>query len=175
MRLRHLLSLIAVAACLLAAPLRGHAQAMPEASVKSAYLYNFALFSEWPDEQPGAGVVACAFATSGTAGALVDLQNKPIKGGRLQFRTLAQHDSVRGCQLLFIDGIPRERWKQLRTEMGANPVLTVADNTDAQYEGAVITLVRTSDKIAFNIDAAAARNARIVLSSKLLRLARNLQ
>jgi hypothetical protein len=53
------------------------------------------------------------------------------------------------------------------------PVLTVADMEDAAQQGVIIGLAIDKQRITFEINASAARNANIVLSSRLLSLARN--
>jgi hypothetical protein len=51
-------------------------------------------------------------------------------------------------------------------------VLSIADGGDAERNGAVITIVRENARIGFDVDAASADEAGLVVSSKLLRLAR---
>lgn len=167
-RPRHLLPF-----CLAFAQSIAWGQALPEPAVKSAYVYNFALFAEWPDENAGGALSVCVPAASPMAPVLADLNGKPVRQRRVLVRALAVGEAPRGCHMLYVDGADRERWRQLRGD--AAGVLTVADSTDVALDGAMVSLVRDGNKLAFDIDAGAARAARIAMSSKLLRLARRLQ
>jgi hypothetical protein len=148
------------------------AQPVAEHEMKAAFVFNFAVFTEWPADvlAPNAPMTLCTGAPSPLAHSLAQLQDRVVNGHVLTVRPAAA--GVRGCHLLVLDKPDRERWPQWRRELGAGTVLTISDD---RRDGAVILLAVDQNRIAFEVDLAAARAARLNLSSKLLRLARSVQ
>jgi hypothetical protein len=76
---------------------------------------------------------------------------------------------------LFVDSSDRERWVQIKKGLGGASVLTISDDDEIGHDGSIIALAMDNNRIVFDIDTRAAKQARLVLSSKLLRLARTVQ
>ena len=156
------------------------AQAVPEYDLKAAFVFNFAVFTDWPAEAlpGGAAMTICAYPGNNLLPALSALSDKLVKGHRVSVRALAGAAGPRGCQILVLDSVDRERWGQIRKEIAGASVLTVADERDGHAGGAdgmAIALSVDNKRIGFDVDLAAVRQARLTLSSKLLRLARSVQ
>lgn len=172
--LRPLLRL-AVAALLLAGA-RAAAQPIPESEMKAAFVFNFAVFTEWPAEvlAAGAPLRLCADAGASYYPALLRMADKQVNGHRLTVQRLAGA-SLRHCHVLVLGSAERDRWSQMRRDLAGAHVLTVTDDRVIGADGAVIGMTVEHQHIGFDVDLAAARSARLVLSSKLLRLARSIQ
>ena len=165
-----------VAACGMSA----HAQtvqAIHEYKLKAALVYNFVLFTDWPQNAPGESgpIQLCFGVDSAMRPALTELNDKQVKGRRIVARAIAEFDKARGCHLMFMDGTDRERWSLARSVLRSAPLLTISDDPEIGHSGAVIWLYVENNRIAFDIDMQAAREAHLTLSSKLLRLARTTQ
>jgi phosphohistidine swiveling domain-containing protein len=149
------------------------APAVPEYKLKAAFVYNFVLFTEWPTAGGDNGPLnLCVNAESMLRPALAEFHDRTVKGRRLQIRNLNEAENLSSCHVLVLDSIDRERWAQIRRQLGGAAVLTVADDAEIGRRGAVITLYLENNRIAFDVDMNAARAAHLTLSSKLLRLAR---
>ncbi|HYD82239.1 MAG TPA: YfiR family protein [Paucimonas sp.] len=158
-----------------AQPAAAPMSALPEYKVKAAFVYNFALFTDWPQASlnDGAPLNVCVNAESALRPALNEFNDKAIKGRRMQIRAWTDAaDAVRQCHVLVLDSVDRERWVHLRKDLAGASVLTVADDAEIGRRGAIVTLHLENNRISFDIDVNAAREARLTLSSKLLRLAR---
>ena len=154
-----------------------HAQMQAsEVQVKAAFIYNFALFTNWPADvmQADAPMVVCVTAQHPLQAALEKLTGKPVRGHRLEIRKI-NDGTVAGCHVLVFDA---------RTPNGvrvdpAAPVLTVSDSPKSLRAAGnpepMIALALHDDRVVFDIDAVAARQAHLQLSSQLLRLARTVQ
>lgn len=156
------------------------AQAQPVASVseynmKAAFVFNFAVFTEWPAEvlAPGAAMTLCSYAGNELLPSLSSLNDKVVNGHRIVVKTLAAQAGVSACHILVFDGTERKLWSPTRRTIGGASMLTVSNEPGGEDDGAVISLTVENSRIGFAIDLAAARQARLVLSSKLLRLARS--
>ncbi|MBA5637544.1 YfiR family protein [Duganella sp. LX20W] len=148
-----------------------------EYAVKAAFVFNFAVFTEWPAEAlpGGAPLQLCAYPGNAMQGALAALGDKQVNGHRVQLRQPGSGAAARACNILFLDGQDRERWNSLRPELAGASVLTVADDRVIGAGGAVLALAMDHARVVFDADLAAARQARLTISSKLLRLARSVQ
>jgi YfiR/HmsC-like len=153
------------------------AQPVLEYDLKAAFVYNFALFTDWPaDDSPeGAVLSICVNAASALRQPLVLLNDKPVKGRKLTVRSFGASDTLRGCQVLVLDSNDRDRWAQIRKGLDGTSVLTVTDDSEMNPEGCVIRFAMEGHRVVFDVDTRAARHFRLVLSSKLLRLARTVQ
>lgn len=178
-RLRRCFALIASA--LLAAS--AHAQlpqSAPEPDLKAAMVFNFAVFTEWPQDSlgPSMPLRVCAFQGNALQGALSDMQDKSINGHRMTLRLLnagASASQLASCHVLTLDSHDRERWSAVREELTGASVLTIADDRVIGASGAMISLNIDNHRVGFDVDLGSVRSARLALSSKLLRLARSVQ
>lgn len=165
---RVLLGLLSLA--LVAFAPRAAADDLPEYRLKAAFLYNFALFTEWPAEV-GPTLKLCIhgkdpFGEDGDA----------LQGKKSGARTIAVHresnvERLKSCQIVFIAGSAAGSLPRLLETLHGAPVLTVADTPGAAAEGVVLNMNVVQNRITFEANLDAARRARLNLSSKLLRLA----
>lgn len=158
-----------------AAQAQAQAQAVPEHELKAAFVFNFAVFTAWPAEvlASGAALNICAFSGNSLLPALGALNEKTINGHKVNIRLAGA--GLRDCQVLFLDSQDRERWNSVRHELAGASVLTVSDDHAISADGTAIALSLDNRRIAFDVDLNVVRQARLNLSSKLLRLARSVQ
>lgn len=168
---------LAVLGCLLSALGGALAASEPvqENDMKAAFVFNFAVFTVWPDTAlaGGAPISVCAGAANPMLASLGQLNDKLVNGHRIAVRATAA--SARGCHVLVLDRHDRARWPQFKRELAGAHVLTVSDDRSISADGAVIGMSVEDQRIGFDVDMEAARGARLNLSSKLLRLARSVQ
>ena len=153
------------------------AQPVPEYKLKAAFVYNFALFTDWPMGilTEGGTLNICINPDSGLRPALSDLKDKLIKGRRVAILQSNDAETLRTCHVLVLGGLDRERWARIKKGLANSSVLTVSDDGEIGHDGAIITLYLDDHHIGFDINMQAARQAHLLLSSKLLRLARSVQ
>lgn len=163
---------------LLVMPAAVLAQSAPEQALKAAFIHNFALFTEWPAAAlpPAARLCICVPPGSALGAALMELDIPAVRGHQVLIKTRNSSLNLRNCHILLLDAQDRPELEQLRqTLQGAN-VLTVSDSAEPLPGDAIIALAASGDKrIVFDIDLTAAHQAQLSLSSKLLRLARNIE
>jgi hypothetical protein len=162
-----------VALLLLALAAASAPAAVPEYQLKAAFLYNFATFTDWPPTAT-APMTVCVLGRDPFGAALDALNGKTVQGTALRTRRIATIEGVRDCRVLFIGAESGIDLAATLAALKGRPVLTVAEDKDAMRQGAVIGLVSDGERITFDINTAAARDGGLALSSKLLRLARQL-
>jgi len=166
---------IACGLAVLAVLMPAGAQPSLENPVKAAYLSKFAPFIEWPAgafATPTAPLVICV-AGADPLGANLDRAVQGQKTGEhpLTVRRLAEPEAAADCHILYTAD-PLVAGAALEAA-AARPVLTVTDS-GLPVQG-MISFVRVGNNLRFDIDEARAQEARLVISSKLLALARTVR
>jgi hypothetical protein len=164
--------LIGLAFGALLSPVRlAQADDFPEYRLKVAFLYNFVVFTEWPTEV-GPVLQLCVLGADPFGRDLDTLAGKPVGARSVQVQRKAAGESPRGCQVVFVAASAIGILPRLIDEVRGQPVLLVADSPGAAGHGVALNLsVAANSKIVFEANLAAARAARLQLSSRLLRLA----
>ena len=143
---------------------------LPEYRLKAAFLYNFALFAEWPNEVGGT-LNLCVHGQDPFGSELDALQGKAVGARSITVQRKAGGESLKGCQVAFIAASAIGSLSRVIAEARDNNVLTIADSPGAARQGVALNMAVVQNKITFEANLGAARAARITLSSKLLRLA----
>lgn len=142
----------------------------PDAALKSAFLYNFALYSEWPNL--GAAFEFCAIGRDGLGDSLDALTTKVIAGRAVRVRHLEGNEVPDSCNVLFVSAAEASRLTKLLPALAGRPVLTVSENGSDTAAGSMLRLTHHEGRLTFDADQSAARAAGLSFSAKLLRLAR---
>jgi hypothetical protein len=80
-------------------------------------------------------------------------------------------ESLKNCQVLFIGAQAIGGLAGVLEELRDRPVLTVADSVGATRQGVALNMLVERNKVSFEANLQPVRQARLQLSSKLLRLA----
>jgi hypothetical protein len=162
--------LLAPAASAAAAP------ASLEYPVKAALLLSFAKFVEWPAGSAQADSDSVALCVLGTDpfGPLLDstVVGRTAGGRPVTVRRANRVEEMEGCHIAFVASGPAERMRGALASLGSQPVVTVGESARFGEQGGVISLVVEENVVRFDVNLAAARQAGVQLSSKLLGLAR---
>jgi hypothetical protein len=154
------------------------AQDTTEVTLKGAFLFNFARFTEWPVDAlpPLAQVSACVIGDR----AVGDAFARAVKGRQLDGRSilvtvLEANVPLPTCHLLYVSGVPRARMVEIVNGLRDTPVLTVSDYEGFAKFGGMVQVLVEAGKMKFRINTSSAKRARLQLSSRLLALAELVQ
>lgn len=162
---------------LLFAP-RTWAQSVSVDEVKTAYLFNFAKFVEWPADSLPSAASPLNFCTLGRSIAADGLdafvRGRSVNGHAIVVRHLHEPEELKDCHILFLSGSAEKQQKKVLQEAKGLPVLLVSDSPGFARSGGAVEFVLESGKLAFEINLGAADAARIKINSKLLALGRGI-
>lgn len=165
-----------IAAGLLATvlPACAAAQTVSEPALKAVFIYNFAVFTEWPAAAlaPDASLTICVHPASQLGAALADLDLPTIRGRQVLIQSNST-PNLRSCHILLLDVLDRPELARIKQVLRSGNVLTITDMAEPEPGDAIITLSVANQRVMFDIDLTAAHQAQLSISSKLLRLARN--
>jgi hypothetical protein len=159
--------------CLLCAS-TASAQDVTEPSLKAAFIYNFAKFTEWPlDALPATGsFTACVLGDASVTDAL----ERTVRGRLLSGRTISVSrvtldGPLRACHLLYVSGVTAAQVSALVVMVKGAPVLTISDIEDFTPLGGIAHVFVENGRMRFELNLERAKLSRLQLSSKLLTLA----
>lgn len=155
----------------------GQDPAPSEYQVKAACIYNFTKFIEWPPEafppERSSPFVIGVIGDDPFNGELERaVQNKEVGGRKFVVRHFRNTDEAKSCQILFVSRSVRKSMTDILAAVSALPVLTVSETDRFVQAGGIINFVIEQNKVRFEINAAAAKKARLKVSSQLLNLDR---
>jgi hypothetical protein len=149
------------------------AQGVSEYQIKAVFLFNFAQFVEYPPAafpRPETPLVIGVLGED-PFGPLLD---ETVRGERINnrpavVRRFRQVEEIDVCHVLFISRAEMSRLDQIFERLKGRPVLTVGEVDGFAQRGGMIRFVNESNKVRMRINPETAREAGLVISSKLLR------
>jgi YfiR/HmsC-like len=148
----------------------------PEYVIKAAYLYNFAMFVEWPADAfsgPSAPIVIGIVGADPFGSALERIvEGKRINKRRLVIDHVQSPQEARRSHILFVGAADPARLPEFASRLSGQSVLVVGEAADVVKQGGTIGFTVRDNKVGYDINLDAAKRARLTISSKLLNLAR---
>lgn len=161
-------------------PARAQVGAPTEYQVEAAFLYNFAKYVTWPPRAFASATEPFIIGVLGEDPFGDDLVRTIEKEKQVQGRPLVivrgrTPAEVANCHVLFISASEQPRLAQdlAALQRAGSTALTVGESDDFLVGGGMIRFVIDNSKVRFEINARAAEQSGLVISSKLLSLARN--
>ena len=154
------------------------AQPVQENDLKAAFVYNFVQFTDWPPGAVGSSPTLniCLNAGSELQQAFQSLNGRIAKGQKIKvFTSKALDKQAADCHVIYVESLDRPRWPAIKRALARGNTLTISDDPQLAQSGVMIMLSVQHSKMVFDVDAGEARQARLTLSSKLLRLARTVK
>ena len=143
-----------------------------EYEVKAAFVYNFLTFVEWPASIKREDTLrVCVLAEPPVLAAFNELNGQIATGREIEIIRAAPGENLGSCHVLFIGTQAEHDLPRIMKVLEGSSVLTIGDTAGFARQGVIINFYLQNKKVRFVIDAAAARRAGIVISSKLLKLA----
>jgi hypothetical protein len=146
-----------------------------EYQIKSAFLFNFAKFVEWPAAAFAEATSPIVYGILGENPFGDDLEqtirNKTVNARPLvvkEFHSLAE---ATNCHVLFISTSEKAKLPEILESLRKTTVLTVSETDGFTEAGGMINFFMEGKKNRFQINDIAAKNAGLKISSKLLSLA----
>lgn len=148
-----------------------------EDAVKATFLYKFADFVEWPAGSAANGsFVLCAVGDDGVTTVMDRAAAGQRVGDRpIVVRHLQQVSPADGCNVAYLAGSAVQSAEAAAAALQGAPVLTVADGGDHPGTPAIIKFMVTNGRVRFDVDDAEAAGDHLMVSSRLLALARNVR
>jgi len=149
-------------------------QAIPlEYQVKAAYLAKFVPFVEWPaGAMPeGAPINLCVAGDDPFGPTLAALSGQAVGARAVAPRRLTRVEPGSDCHVIYIRGSRTQSVADALQALKGRPVLTVTDAASGAAGRGVLHFVVAQNRVRFEVDAQAAAENNLAVSSKLQSLA----
>ena len=159
-----------------ASPQSSESSEPSEYLVKAGFIYNFAQLVQWPPaafSQPDSPIVIGILGTD-PFGEIIDrvVQNKRLDGRSLVVKRLKRGAQVKECNILFVSLSEAGHLEEVLQSTKNLPILTIGEMPGFAMRGGIINLTVAGNKIRFEVNIEAAKQANLNISSRLLALAR---
>lgn len=145
-----------------------------EYEIKAAYLVTFGRFVEWPPRpaRDESSFIVCVVGTD-PFGRVLDttLAGAVIRGRKVSTRRVAVGDSAAGCHVVFVSASEERSVPTLVSSLRESGALTVSDMPKFAERGGMIQFVTAASRVRFEINLQSTREAGLMMSSELLRVA----
>lgn len=148
-----------------------------EYRAKANFLAVFADFVEWPSaafSSEQAPLLICVLGEFSFGTTLAEAtRGASIRGRRMEIRWARKEQGLRACQILFVSRSESRRYGRIFKAIQGASVLTVGETPDFLASGGTINFLFDANKLQFEVSVAAANDAGLRISSKMLALARH--
>ena len=181
--MRRLRLLITVAMVMLASVgFEAHAQESSVSSeylIKAGFIYNFANLVQWPSNaftQPDSPIVIGILGED-PFGTVLDrvLAGKKVNGRIFLVKRLKSASDLRECHIVFVSSSEMAHLGEAIHLVKGMPILTIGEIPGFAKRGGIINLFLEDNKVHFEVNVEAAKEADLNISSRLLALARIVQ
>jgi YfiR/HmsC-like len=143
--------------------------------LKTAFLYNFAKFVEWPDDSASGSDVPLTLCLMGdypVEGTLDSIAGKTVRGRKLSIMHVRSVVEAKKCHLLYLAPSEIARLAEVVQGLQNDPVLTVCDVDGCAQAGVMIAMRMEQQRIHLDINLAAVQRTPLKMSAQLIKLSR---
>jgi hypothetical protein len=147
--------------------------------IKAGFIYNFANLVQWPSNafaQPDSPIVIGILGED-PFGTILDrvLESKKVNGRVFLVKRLKSVLDLKECHIVFVSSSELTHLAEAIRSVKGMPILTIGEIPGFAKRGGVINLVLEDNKVHFEVNVEAAKEADLTISSRLLALARIVQ
>ena len=151
-------------------------QSVDEYAVKSAFVLNFARYTQWPEDSfvsPAEPFDLCVLGNNkAIESAFQELDGKMINHRTIDVHFMRKIKDAGQCDMMFIGkGVDSVTLLDTLAAVTNKPVLTIGETKVFIDGGGIINFFSRTGRLHFEINEAAARESHLKLSSRLLKLA----
>ena len=147
-----------------------------EYRIKAAFLFNFALYVEWPPDafqNANSPLTYCTIGDDPFDGVLDESLNaKSVGTHPLRVQHLRPPENFQGCQIVFIGANEKKRTTSILETLKQSPVLVVGESSHFIQQGGTVGFLSEENTVRFEVNLDAAQRARLNISATLLSVAK---
>lgn len=159
-------------------PLALHASigfAKTEQDIKAAYLFNFMKFIAWPSLEGQTEFNLCVIGDDPANEKIKKLESRTLHNLNLHIEHFYTLDNTTNCHAVFVGESEKKFTEKIISFYSKTPTLTISSMDNFVHKGGMIGFVTMGNLIRFNINLKQARDTQLLISSKLLELANQVE
>jgi hypothetical protein len=190
------LAVLTLILAVFAAPAAADSKEAKERQVKAAFVYNFIKFVDWPDDakaDPNKPITIGVIGFEDFIKAFDPIKGKKVKDRSILIKYFAGYEkldksrddkdhgwdekiqALKVCHVLIFcncESVSVQNYGQIVKALRGTPILTIGEAKGFLESGGMINFVMEEEKVQFEINNAAAKESKLDIRSKLLRLAK---
>lgn len=146
-----------------------------ENKVKTAYIYNFTKFIDWPVDtgaETAEPIKICFFGSDPLRTQLGELNNRQARGRSIKIVRIKDVNAISPCNMIFISRSEERQLSLVLERLQGTHVLTVSDIPQFSHKGGMIGFVTENERVKVEVNQRSVRLAGLKVSAKLLEIAR---
>jgi hypothetical protein len=144
--------------------------------IKAGFIYNFANLMQWPVNafpKADSPIVIGVLGTDTFGGTLDEvLGGKKVNGRPFVVKHLKWGMEMKDCNIVFVSPSETAHLEEIFRLVKGQPILTIGETPSFARRGGIINFIVVDDKVRFEVNVEAAKQADISISSRLLALAK---
>lgn len=154
-------------------------QQYSDKELRAAFICNFAKFVEWPSNSfaTSTSPIVIAFLNDSSLASITQklAVNMSVGGRKLKIIQCKNTEDAIHCNILYINPLDKAQFSVILSKLANSPILTVSETEGFCQLKGMINFSKSATKFGFEINANAAKQKGIQISSKLLELATIIQ
>ncbi|MBV1931167.1 MAG: YfiR family protein [Porticoccaceae bacterium] len=145
-----------------------------EYNLKAALVYNFARFSQWPENSFSSADTPVALCVQGDQSLIKSfglLAKKTLFGRPVSIVVAETLVNPESCNVIFVTGVQRQGLPRLFAAVADQPILTIGEMNGFTDIGGMILFTTVHERLKFSVNLENTEAGGISLSSRLLKLA----
>ena len=146
----------------------------PEAKIKTAYLYNFLRFVEWPTDITNRAHLCVVGHKEEYHDSLQSLTSLTINNEYVTVKEFNEGNGLQdltNCRIIFVTTEASHRQKIVVNTVRGKNTLTVGESAGFASHGGMINFIERDDRINFEVNLNAVSETDIKITSRILRIA----
>jgi hypothetical protein len=141
-----------------------------ESELKAAFVYNFTLFTNWPQSYEKK-LRICLLGEISYASNLNLYDGRSVNGATLKIEQVKSANEAQVCQVLIAEIKDQAYINKIKKELHGLPTLIIAESGNYSPDSTHIMMIKNNNRIEFDINQTEANISNLSFSFKLLKLA----
>jgi hypothetical protein len=158
---------------------QGSESTVPEYLIKAGFIYHFAGLVEWPASafaQPNSPINICILGDDPFGSTMEQVVDNKQVGGRniavTRLKSANDFKEYKQCHMVFVSSSEKEQMDEIIRGVKGLPLLTIGDIPGFAEHGGIINFILEENKVRFEVNVDAGKQAHLNISSRLLSLAK---
>ena len=145
---------------------------VPEYKIKAGFIYNFARFTKWSDEDTELKI--CIYGKDPFGHHINHLNSKKIGSKNISVQRTNIVDNLKRCHIVFLNIIPPDerQFRKVINTIKDSSILTMSDTENAIDYGAMVGLGIKNNRVTFDINYTALLSSDLKINPQLIKLAK---
>ncbi len=143
-------------------------------AVLAVLTLNVARFTHWPEHSfnnAKASLNLCVFGDNVVQQSFENIDNRAVNNKTIHIINLSRLRNLKQCHVLYLGELERKKLSPLFMELINQPILTIGENMEFLQAGGMVGLEKINGKIQLSINLPMIKQSKLVISSRLLKLA----